>query len=70
MNYIPNVARKGAAGTLLPVRNGVGRLRTVLAAALLLLVILPASAQRIVERHGEKADARRHPAANLETNRH
>ena len=48
MNYIPNVARKGAAGTLLPVRNGVGRLRTVLAAALLLLVILPASAQRIV----------------------
>ena len=35
MNYIPNVARKGAAGTLLPVRNGVGRLRTVLAAALL-----------------------------------
>lgn len=44
MNYIPNVARKGAAGTLLPVRNGVGRLRTVLAAALLLLVILPASA--------------------------
>ena len=64
MNYIPNVARKGAAGTLLPVRNGVGRLRTVLA-ALLLLVILPASAQRIVVNVTAKK-----PAANLETNRH
>ena len=67
MNYIPNVARKGAAGTLLPVRNGVGRLRTVLAAALLLLVILPASAQRIVVNVTAKKQT---PAANLETNRY
>ena len=48
MNSIPNVARKGAAGMLLPVRNGVGKLRILLAAALLLAVILPASAQRVI----------------------
>lgn len=33
---------------LLPVRNGVGKLRILLAAALLLAVILPASAQRVI----------------------
>ena len=56
MNYIPNVARKGAAGTLLPVRNGVGRLRTVLAAALL-AVAIPFFLPHMHDRYFFAADA-------------
>lgn len=48
MNYIPNVARKGAAGTLLPVRNGVGKLRDIAGGGTASCCNLPASAQRIV----------------------